>query len=121
MTMVAFEIGTRQPLAQGQSFGDAGPTSRLTAPRVSRSIGASDQLLSLMGGTVPFAATASRRAASGNPRPAIAECYRDAADYRARVRCATDALIETGYLLPEDRELVIDEACGHYRFFLDEW
>jgi hypothetical protein len=68
----------------------------------SEAIGAPGELLSLAGGFIPFAKTAADRKASGDPRPALLERYKDFADYRARYQTAAEKLVAERYLLPED-------------------
>jgi len=54
------------------------------------------------GSTLPFAATAAARQASGDPRLSLAERYSSKADYVAKVQAAAQALVEQRLLLPED-------------------
>jgi hypothetical protein len=70
-------------------------------------IGGSDQLLVFAGATLPLARTAAERAATGDPRPSIAERYASRGEYLARVRAAALALAREGYLLDEDVELSV--------------
>ncbi|HVX12830.1 MAG TPA: alpha/beta hydrolase domain-containing protein [Pirellulales bacterium] len=67
-----------------------------------RSIGAENELLALTGGYIPLAKTAAERQASGDPRPAISERYRDFDDYRQRYMAAAHKLCEQRYILEED-------------------
>lgn len=67
-----------------------------------RSIGAEQELLSLSGGYVPLPKTAAEREATGDPRPALFERYRDFDDYHARYMAAARKLVAERYLLPED-------------------
>jgi hypothetical protein len=78
-------------------------------------MGAPDQLMSLMGATVPFPATREEREARGDPRLSIAERYPGKADYLAQVRHAAHVLIQEGYLLAEDLEFVVDQAAERYQ------
>ncbi len=66
------------------------------------SLGAPAELLSLAGGYIPLPRTAKERRASGDPRPAVLERYRDYEDYLAQYRAAARKLIEEGYALEED-------------------
>jgi hypothetical protein len=79
--------------------------------------GGAGQLLDMMGTTLPFAATATERQARGDPRPSIAERYRDRDDYAARARAAARALAEAGYILDEDIELAAELAIQRYEIF----
>ncbi|HEV8586908.1 MAG TPA: alpha/beta hydrolase domain-containing protein, partial [Methylomirabilota bacterium] len=67
-------------------------------------IGGAEQLLVFAGATLPFPKTRHDRAASGDPRPAIAERYGSRDDYLKRVRAAARLLVNAGYLLEEDVE-----------------
>jgi hypothetical protein len=77
-------------------------------------IGAPDQLMSLMGSTIPFPATEGERAAKGDPRRSIEERYPSKAAYLDQVRRATDGLIENGYLLPEDVERILAHSARRW-------
>jgi Alpha/beta hydrolase domain len=77
-------------------------------------IGAPDQLMSLMGSTIPFPATEGERAAKGDPRRSIAERYPSKAAYLDQVRRAADGLIENGYLLPEDVERILAHSARRW-------
>src|SRR6267143_3720853 len=67
-------------------------------------IGGEEQLLVFAGATLPFAKTRHERAASADPRPAVAERYGSRDDYLRRVRTAARILVEDGYQLEEDVE-----------------
>src|SRR5205814_559156 len=56
------------------------------------------------GAPPPFAKTRHERAASADPRPAVAERYGSRDDYLRRVRAAARVLVEDGYLLEGDVE-----------------
>jgi hypothetical protein len=77
-------------------------------------IGAPDQLMSLMGSTIPFPAIESERAAKGDPRRSIEERYPGKAAYLDQVRRAADGLIENGYLLPEDVERILAHSARRW-------
>jgi hypothetical protein len=68
----------------------------------------------LVGSTIPFPASTEVRQASGDPRRSIAERYASKEAYLERVRQATEALIQTRYLLAEDFEEVLSQAAQHY-------
>lgn len=55
-----------------------------------------------------------RRAATGDPRPAVAERYRDRADYLARLRIAAEALVAQRLMLAEDLDLAVALAAERY-------
>jgi hypothetical protein len=77
-------------------------------------MGAPDQLMSLMGSTIPFPATPEDRERTGDPRRSIAERYPSTSDYLEQVRQAALHLIDQGYLLAEDLELVVGQASRRY-------
>ncbi len=76
----------------------------------SRSIGAEAELLSLAGGYIPFAGSVSQRRQAGDPRPALAERYRDFEDYRGQYREHAEQLTRAGYVLAEDLPRLMDLA-----------
>ncbi len=71
------------------------------------SIGAPEQRVSFEGSYLPFAKTAAERQKSGDPRPSIAERYRDRDDYLRRYQEAVDSLVKQRWILPEDRDAVL--------------
>jgi len=77
-------------------------------------IGAPNQMMSLMGATIPFPATREEREARGDPRLSIAERYPSKTSYLAQVQRAAHALLEDGYLLAEDLGFVVDQASERY-------
>ncbi len=78
------------------------------------SIGAPDRLMSLIGSTIPFPATAAERAAKGDPRRSIAERYSGKTDYLDQVSHAAQHLIDEGYLLPEDLERILAQSARRW-------
>jgi hypothetical protein len=66
----------------------------------------------MMGTTLPFAPT--ERAAVGDPRPSIAERYRDRDDYLARARQAAQDLADAGHIVVEDIDLAVQLAAQRY-------
>lgn len=77
-------------------------------------MGAPDRLMSLMGSTIPFPASQEDRAKTRDPRRSIAERYPSRADYFEQVRQAALHVINEGYLLAEDLELVMAQASRRY-------
>jgi hypothetical protein len=73
------------------------------------SIGGSGLLVSLMGSTVPFAATKETRAPN-DPRRSLAERYRSHEHYTGLAKSAAAALVASGYLLEEDVPKVMQRA-----------
>ena len=87
------------------------PTGTATGWSVrSEAGGGTGELCYLDGAFIPFAKTKAEREATKDPRPSLAERYRDNADYAARVKAAATALERDGYLLPEDVKRIVDKA-----------
>jgi len=81
-------------------------------------MGAPDQLMSLLGATIPFPVRREAREAGGDPQLSIEEHYPTKAEYLAQVRRAAQALVADGYLLAEDLELVVSQASQRYELVL---
>ena len=64
--------------------------------------GAPHEILEYVGSTVPFAVDETARAASGDPRPSIAERYADKDAFLGRVEAAAQDLVAQRHLLEED-------------------
>jgi hypothetical protein len=79
--------------------------------------GGAGQILDMMGATVPLAAVRSEREAHNDPRPSLAERYRDRDDYVKRARAAAQKLAEQRYILEEDVDLVVELAAERYDLF----
>lgn len=62
------------------------------------------------GSFIPFAATEAERRASGDPRLSIEERYGSLGGYVTELAAAARRLAYEGYLLPEDAEVLIEEA-----------
>ncbi len=76
--------------------------------------GGAGQILEYVGLSLPFAKDAAGRAASQDPRPAIAERYASRDDYLARIRAAAEELVQVRYLLEDDIELCVTLAAERY-------
>jgi hypothetical protein len=79
--------------------------------------GAPERLMSLSGSTIPFPATPEQRARTGDPRRAIAERYPDKVAFLDEVRREATRLVDAGYLLAEDIDLVADQAARRFDLF----
>ena len=79
--------------------------------------GGAGQILSMQGSTLPFPATRAERERTGDPRPSIEERYRDRDAYVAQARAAAEALVQQGYVLAEDLEIVVENAAARYDAF----
>ena len=76
--------------------------------------GASEQLMSMQGSSHWFAATADQRKTTGDPRPSLEERYASREDYAERVKASATGLANTGYLLEEDIETVVQSCLERY-------
>jgi hypothetical protein len=74
------------------------------------SIGAPDQRVSFEASYIPFPKTAADRQKSGDPRKSIAERYASREDYMTRYTKAVEALVKQRWILPEDRDTVLQLA-----------
>jgi hypothetical protein len=81
------------------------------------STGGAGQSVDMMGTTLPFAPTPGERAASQDPRPSIAERYRDRDDYVAKARAAAEQLASERLILAEDVDLAVELAAQRYDLF----
>lgn len=73
--------------------------------------GAPDQIAEFYGSTFPLAKTKPARTAVHDPRPSIAERYAGREIYIERVTRAADELIRQRFVLPEDRDFVVERAA----------
>jgi hypothetical protein len=80
-------------------------------------IGGAGQILDMLGSTCPFPATPEERERRDDPRPSIAERYRDREDYLRQARSAAARLVAEGYILAEDAELTAQLALARYDAF----
>ena len=85
-------------------------------------IGGEGQILSsggatggtLIGSSIPFAATRPQREATGDPRLSIEERYSSRDEYLARVGAVTREMVAQGYILEEDIGRIAEYASAHY-------
>jgi hypothetical protein len=76
--------------------------------------GDTTELTRILGTYLPLPATAAARAAERDPRPSIAQLYRDRGDYLARARAAALRLVDRRMLLAEDVERAVARAARHW-------
>lgn len=67
---------------------------------------------SLVGSYLAFARTKEEREKIRDPRPSLAERYRNRDDYVNQVRIAARELEQSGFLLPEDTAIIIQAASA---------
>ena len=81
-------------------------------------IGGAGQALSpggtVVGGAIPFPVSRAERMASGDPRPSIEERYTSRDEYLTRVREYAEALVQQGFLLAEDTDVVVGQGAEVY-------
>ena len=68
------------------------------------------QICNYVGGMIPFAETAAKRKAHGDPRPSLEERYVNHAGYVAAVRKASAKVVKAGFLMQYDADRLIKEA-----------
>jgi hypothetical protein len=74
------------------------------------SIGAPDQRVAFEGSYLPFPKTVADRAQTGDPRKSIAERYASRREYLNRFAQAVDDLVSRRWILPEDRDALIQRG-----------
>ncbi len=78
--------------------------------------GGNGELTDFFGSYSPLPRTEAEKATRGDPRPSIEALYDGKAAYLARVRGASQALIDEGFLLPDDRERVMERAAAYWNW-----
>lgn len=76
--------------------------------------GAPDQIVAMQGFSRWFAVTAAERESTNDVRPAINERYESREQYADLVEKDTQALVNAGYVLEQDFELVTQNALDRY-------
>ena len=82
----------------------------------SAAVGGTDELVSLVGSSIPFAKTKRAREASGDPRPSVEERYKTKEEYLRLVRDAARKLVADRYLLAEDVAAVVARGGGMWNY-----
>ena len=72
--------------------------------------GAAAELAEFYGSTIPLAVNKEARMRVHDPRPSIAERYAGREDYLKKVTAAADELVRQRFVLPQDRDFVVDRA-----------
>jgi hypothetical protein len=73
--------------------------------------GASTELAEYYGSAFPFAKTTEARTAANDPRPSIAQRCAGREDYLKRVNAAAEDLIKRRFVLPQDRDYIVERAA----------
>ncbi len=76
--------------------------------------GGPGQIMPQIGSSIPFPATRAHREAAGDPRASIEERYRSLEDYLGQVQRAAEVLVDQGYLLAEDLDVIAEQAAERY-------
>jgi alpha/beta hydrolase family protein len=77
-------------------------------------IGQPGEILPLAGSYVPLAVTRAAREANHDPRPSIEERYGSRARYADIVEDRAEKLVDDGYMLKEDMEIVMARALARF-------
>jgi hypothetical protein len=78
------------------------------------STGGPEQIVFLLGSSIPLPKTAAERAAKHDPRKSIAERYASKQVYIDQVHGVADRLVRGGYLLPEDVQHAVARADAYW-------
>ncbi|MGH9674403.1 MAG: alpha/beta hydrolase domain-containing protein, partial [Bryobacteraceae bacterium] len=131
-------VVTKEPPALGAAFPtlvpqvntDGNETSGIVLPVVSAplatytgwnlrhpNLGATEELFSMVGSTIPFARTAAERKKSGDPRLSIEERYKSRDEYLSKFETAARDLVRRGYLLEADVSKIVARGAAQW----DAW
>lgn len=80
--------------------------------------GPTDEISSMQGSYIPFAATEAERKSNGDPRPSIEARYKSREEYLGLVADAGIRLIEAGYLLGKDLPAIVSNAGSHWDYLM---
>ena len=78
-------------------------------------IGQPGEVLPLACSYIPLPPTRAAREASGDPRLSVEERYGSRARYQTIVTDRAEKLVQEGYMLPEDIDIVISRALARSR------
>jgi hypothetical protein len=82
--------------------------------------GSADQQVPMMGFSRWFPATREERDATGDIRPSIEERYSTRTDYVELVTRDTEKLVQSGFVLAQDTDLVVNNATDRYDIALTQ-
>ena len=77
-------------------------------------LGQPGEILPLAGSYIPLPPTRAAREASGDPRLSVEERYGSRARYRSIVTDHVEKLVQEGYMLPEDIDIVVSRALARF-------
>ncbi|MCH8963103.1 MAG: hypothetical protein IH820_17760, partial [Bacteroidetes bacterium] len=78
--------------------------------------GGNGELTDFFGSYSPLPRTEAEKTRRGDPRPSIEALYDSKAAYLARVWGASQALLDEGFLLPDDQQRVMDRAADYWNW-----
>ncbi|HYL37041.1 MAG TPA: alpha/beta hydrolase domain-containing protein [Bryobacteraceae bacterium] len=84
----------------------------------SRTIGAPDELYSMVGSWIPFPLNQAEREKRDDPRQSIEERYKNKRDYLQRITLAAQKLVQSGFLLGQDVDKLRDRAAKEWDYVL---
>jgi len=82
--------------------------------------GATTDLVSLLGSSIPFPATKAARDSARDPRRSIEERYASRDEYLSKVRTASEDLVKKRYLLADDVDRVMKRAGDTWDYVHDQ-
>ena len=82
----------------------------------SKSIGAENELYSMVGSFIPFKATEAQRVASGDPRRPLEARYQSKQEFLDAFAAAAKALVKQGYLLDADLPGLCERAAREWDY-----
>ncbi|HEV2689047.1 MAG TPA: alpha/beta hydrolase domain-containing protein [Bryobacteraceae bacterium] len=83
-----------------------------------KSIGATDELYSMVGSWIPFPVNQTERENNKDPRLSIEERYKNKRDYLEKITLAAQKLVQSGYLLDQDIPKVRERAAKEWDYVL---
>ena len=79
--------------------------------------GAASELMRLQGSYIPFPKDRMEQLRRGDSRLSVQDRYQNFDDYIRQVKRAIAKLVDNGYILLEDREMMIDRAGQNHHYF----
>jgi Alpha/beta hydrolase domain len=83
-----------------------------------KSIGAPEELYSMVGSWIAFPSTKAERERRKDPRMSIAERYSNENDYLDRITAAAQKLVQAGFLLDQDVPQLRERAAQEWEYVL---
>lgn len=81
-------------------------------------MGATETVIAMAGGYIPFAKSKGDRENKRDPRPSIEERYSSRADYLKKVEDAATKLASERYILQEHVKAIVEDASKHWDYFM---